>query len=66
MSVRHHHAADGEKDSGERRFSADLASQPSMTFGPYAVPALVADGLCIDLDAASGYRWSPVTRGTIQ
>ena len=43
-----------------------LASQPSMTFGPYTVPALVVDGLCIDLDATSGYRWSPVTRVTIQ
>ena len=43
-----------------------IAAQPSMTFGPYSVPALTVDGLCIDLDAVSGYRWSPVTRAAIQ
>jgi hypothetical protein len=42
------------------------ASQPSMTFGPYLAPSLVADALCVQFDAISGYRWSPTFRIAIQ
>lgn len=42
------------------------ASQSSMTFGPYLVPPVVVDALCIDFDPSLGYRWSPTFRLAIQ
>jgi trimeric autotransporter adhesin len=42
------------------------ASQSSMTFGPYLVPPVVVDALCVDFDPGLGYRWSPTVRLAIQ